>query len=187
MDNKKDFLYIVIFPPHCGGKHLANLIATHLTSFKEEEYLKYYNTIDKDITDNMMFWFNPMAYNTIRWCHGNDAAIRGCLRAIDPDLNPLRKDTIPKIFLIKLPENNLLYRQKQWNSVKYFKDKIYYDSDFVSRTYNVQTDNIISIQPEDLFMSKIDSLLDMIYNNVPINISLCKQMHSIWFDRIKLI
>lgn len=187
-----DFLNIIVYPPQCGGRHLAGLISTCLNLYAEDEYLKYYNLIEKDISDELIFWLKKESYFPIRVCHGDDSSIIDCLRAIDPTIYPSKVKIKPRIFVITYPKtlfetNTLPNRAKKWrNNRNAFKDAKYYDVNFLSTEYNIKQADLIPVSPEELFQDNIDTLLNKIHEIAPINIELCKKIHKIWFDKIKI-
>ena len=187
-----DFLNIIVSPPQCGGRHLAGLISTYLNLYAEDEYLKYYNLIEKDISNELLFWFKKESYFPIRFCHGGHVGIADCLRAIDPIIHPEKATTKPRVFLITYPKtlfNTVAFpnRTKNWrNNRDAYMDATYYDINFLSTKYNIEQANIIPVTPEELFQDNIGTLLNKIYEIVPINIELCKKIHKIWFDKIKI-
>lgn len=167
----------VVFPPQCGGQHLALMLSTAYIN-DPGRYLEIYNSMDKNVDE----WSSVYTGAPVKSYH-----IQRFTTKYTQVHYPYQR-----VFLFKVATNADSTAYKRMTKNLKFMDNPYfielvnmlYSVEYISKIHNIPEHHIHSIDTEEFFQSDISAILDRISQLLPINVELCRNLHSIWLSKI---
>lgn len=165
----------VVYLPNTGGHHLALMLSTAFNKNRQG----YFN-IYKNMASNLD---NHSSY------YGNDPVIATHLDNLTP--TSFTRDAYPynRVFLLSLPKNlaGVAYRrmlQALKNEYILKNLSLLYRPEYISNTYNLPLNHILTFESDTLFSNDIGPILYTTKLWLNIDIPLCEELHKIWIDKV---
>jgi hypothetical protein len=167
----------VVFPPQCGGQHLAIMLSTAYP-YDRDKYLEVYNAMGANV-DN---WSSIYSQCPVKSYH-----IQGFTIEYTKERYPYQR-----VFVLSAPTKKDSIAYQRMVKFSRFMDNDYlielvnmlYSKDYVAKLHNIPEHHILEINSDDFIRADITNILQTIAHQLPIDIAFCQSLHSAWFTKL---